>query len=104
LYNKRQKYKNVECPKPILGKYEWGIEVDTRDENCRKCGTLLFKVVPLPPKGRYWAMSDEMPLDLKPDDDDKFYKCPHCGAKNVIVSRGEREGEPPQYEILFWKE
>lgn len=81
-----------------------GIEVDTKDEKCRKCGVLLFRVVPLPPEGRYWAMSDEMSLDLKTDVDDKFYNCPLCGAKNVIVSRGHKEGEPPQYEILYLKE
>jgi len=74
----------------------------SKDEKCRKCGEVLFKVVPLPPDGRYWAMCDETELELKSDDVDSFFECPYCGAKNV-VSMEHPLGEPPQYEIAFWK-
>jgi DNA-directed RNA polymerase subunit RPC12/RpoP len=73
-----------------------------RYQKCKKCEKVLFKEVT--PDGANWLMSAEMPLDLKSDDNDKFYECPHCGAKNVIVSRSHKEGEPPQYEIASWKE
>jgi hypothetical protein len=74
----------------------------TRDEKCRKCGSLLFEVVPLPPDGKYWAMCDETPLDLKSDGLDHFFECAHCGAKNIIITERPKEG-PPQFEIISWK-
>lgn len=87
----------------VAGQYDWKLCV--LDERCLRCEAILFKVVPLPPDGRCWAMSDEMPLDLKSDDDDKFYECQHCGAKNVIASRGRKGGEQAlQCEIVSWKE
>jgi phage FluMu protein Com len=73
-----------------------------RDEKCRKCGGLLFKVVPLPPEGKYWAMCDETLLDLKSDGLDYFFECPHCKARNITVEE-HPEGGPPQFRIFSWK-
>ena len=73
-----------------------------RDEKCRKCAGLLFKVVPLPPDRKYWAMCDETPLNLKSDGLDSFFECPHCRAKNIIIEVCPPEG-PLQFEIVSWK-
>lgn len=72
-----------------------------RDEKCMKCGALLFEVVPLP-DGVNLAMCDETPLDIKSDGADRFFECPHCGAKNIIEVEHPQDG-PPQFEIVSWK-
>jgi predicted RNA-binding Zn-ribbon protein involved in translation (DUF1610 family) len=75
----------------------------TRDEKCRKCGGVLFKVVPLSPDGKYWAMCDEAPLDLKSNGLDRFFQCPHCGAENIIIQESHLKEGPPQFTIVSWK-
>jgi predicted RNA-binding Zn-ribbon protein involved in translation (DUF1610 family) len=75
----------------------------TRDEKCRKCGGVLFKVVPLSPDGKYWAMCDEAPLDLKSTGLDHFFQCPQCGAKNIIIQEAHPKEGPPQFKIVSWK-
>jgi predicted RNA-binding Zn-ribbon protein involved in translation (DUF1610 family) len=73
-----------------------------RDEKCKKCERPLFKVVPLPPEGKYWAMCNETEIDLASDATDSFFECPHCGAKNIISEEHSKDG-PPQFRIVSWK-
>jgi len=75
----------------------------TRDEKCRKCGGVLFKVVPLSPDGNYWAMCEEAPLDLKSNGLDHFFQCPHCGVKNIIIQEVHPKEGPPQFKIVSLK-
>jgi len=75
----------------------------TRDEKCRKCRGLLFSVVPLPPDGKYWLMYEKTKLALESDETDHFFKCLHCGAKNIVTTEPGHEGESPRYEIISWK-
>ena len=53
------------------------------EEKCLKCGGVLFKKVPLDEKG-HMAIDENTPLDLESDGNDRFFKCPHCSAKNVV--------------------
>jgi len=73
-----------------------------REENCRRCGKPLFKVVPLPPDGKNWAMYEKTRLEIK-SDGDSFYECPHCKAKNIVIEE-HPPGRPPQKRIIGWKE
>lgn len=62
-------------------------------ELCRKCKGELFDKVVLNGKG-HLAMSASNQLPLKSEGDKKFFVCPHCGAKNIVVGAPPQEGLP----------
>jgi DNA-directed RNA polymerase subunit RPC12/RpoP len=62
-----------------------------RDQNCINCRKILFRQVS--PDGKCWLMNDETRLDFESDETDHFYKCPHCGAKNIVAMVGPHQGE-----------
>ena len=63
------------------------------DQNCLKCGDVLFKKVLLDDQGNA-AMDVNTPLDLEWESGDQFFRCPHCSAKNVVVGATSPSGLP----------
>lgn len=68
------------------------------EEKCLKCGKVLFKKVQLDEKGNM-AMDVNTQIPIEQEGADLFYKCPHCSAKNVLISCG-----PNQVKISRIKE
>lgn len=62
------------------------------ESRCLKCGRALFRQALLDDNG-HKAMVDDTPINS--DGVDKFYSCPHCGARNVTV-----EGRSPH---VLWQ-
>jgi len=60
-------------------------------DKCLNCGGTLFDLVQLDDKG-HMAMNGENPLDIQSDGVDRFFKCPDCGAKNVVTMTTSSEG------------
>lgn len=58
-------------------------------ELCLRCKRALLVAQGSNPATRGDAM-----LPLESDGDDCFYKCPHCGAKNVVVDGRNIYGMP----------
>jgi DNA-directed RNA polymerase subunit RPC12/RpoP len=54
---------------------------------------VLFKKVLLDNKG-FVAMFSDKPLSLKSEGEKKFFVCPHCGARNIVMSSPPKEGVP----------
>ena len=50
-----------------------------------KCQGVLFKVGLLDEEGHI-AQDTETKLELQSENGDHFYTCPHCFAKNVVIS------------------
>jgi len=65
----------------------------TVDVSCLGCGGVLFKKGPLDDRG-HWARQVASGSQLEPDGTDTYYKCPHCGAKNIVVSETSPHGVP----------
>ena len=63
------------------------------EQKCLKCGRVLFKKVLLDEKG-HMAMDVNTPLDLESDDNEQFFRCPHCSAKNIVLSSTDPDGLP----------
>lgn len=61
--------------------------------NCLDCGNILFKIVTLDEKGNF-AMDANSRLDLESDCEDEYFICPHCKAKNVVISTTSDSGIP----------
>jgi len=72
------------------------------EEKCRKCGKTLFKKVLLDEQG-HTAIDESTPISLESDDKESFFKCPHCLAKNIVVSSTSQYGVP-QLRISHVKE
>lgn len=60
-------------------------------ELCRKCNGVLFEKVLLNDQGLL-AMSANKSLSLISEGEKKFFLCPHCGAKNIVISSSPKEG------------
>jgi DNA-directed RNA polymerase subunit RPC12/RpoP len=58
------------------------------EEPCRQCGGMLFHTVDIDGTG-HRTLDPRTPLPLETDGGDSFYRCPHCGAKNVIIEKRE---------------
>lgn len=69
------------------------------EARCLKCGRVLFRQALLDDKA-HRAMVDDTPIDS--DGVDKFYSCPHCGARNVIIEDKSPRGLP-QWRISHVK-
>jgi hypothetical protein len=55
------------------------------------CRNILFKQVS--PDGKSWLISDDPKSYFGSDETDHFYKCPSCGAKNIVAMVGPHQGE-----------
>lgn len=62
-------------------------------ELCRKCRGVLFEKVLLDENG-FVAMSSDKSLSLKLEGEKKFFVCPHCGAKNIVIGSPPKDGVP----------
>ena len=60
---------------------------------CISCGGTLFKTVFLDDKGNI-AMDSSHPLPLIKKDNESYFKCPHCGKKNITTEFTSTEGVP----------
>ena len=72
------------------------------EQKCLKCEGVLFPKVLLDERG-HTAMDAEAPLDIESDGVDSFYRCPHCGAKNVVAEYTSEYGLP-QHKIVRYKD
>ena len=72
------------------------------EQKCLKCEGVLFKKVLLDTLG-HTAMDVETPLEIESDGIDQFYRCPHCKAKNIIVSDKSAHGVP-QSRVFRYKD
>jgi transcription elongation factor Elf1 len=63
----------------------------TMEEKCRRCGKTLFQKVLLDEKG-HCAMSSDYKMELQHDGVDSYFHCPHCSAKNVVISYKDDTG------------
>jgi len=50
----------------------------------------------------HWAMDEKTPLPVECDEEDLFFVCPHCSAKNVIIDIAVDE-DLPQIRISHIK-
>jgi predicted RNA-binding Zn-ribbon protein involved in translation (DUF1610 family) len=73
------------------------------DVKCLSCNGLLFKKNALDDKGN-WAMDPTYKLDLQHDKEESFFKCPHCGAKNIVIDSKSPTGLPALQIIRAVKE
>ncbi len=64
-----------------------------KDVKCLSCRGLLFKANPLDDKGN-WAMDPKFKLSLTQEANEAYFKCPHCGAKNVVIDSASPSGLP----------
>ncbi|MFH0958197.1 MAG: hypothetical protein V1897_05780 [Pseudomonadota bacterium] len=53
------------------------------DVKCLSCNGVLFKKTALDGKGN-WAMESQHGTKLTHEGNDSYFKCPHCGTKNII--------------------
>jgi predicted RNA-binding Zn-ribbon protein involved in translation (DUF1610 family) len=63
------------------------------DVKCLSCGGILFKTVLLDDEGNI-AMDSAHPLPLTKKDNETYFKCPHCGIKNITIEFTSTEGVP----------
>lgn len=60
---------------------------------CLACKKVLFKKGLLDARGHVGKDPDSG-VQLESDGNDSFYRCPHCGAKNVVVRSNSAHGLP----------
>jgi Zn finger protein HypA/HybF involved in hydrogenase expression len=66
---------------------------EPKQELCLQCRKALFAQELSDNRGGSAARGMAQP-DLESDGDDCFYRCPHCGAKNVVVDERNIYGMP----------
>lgn len=84
--------------------------LENNEEKCRRCGGLLYRGTPLINEAELIpeTIPDTLPcdmvprLDLKSNGVDRFFECPHCEAKNIVIIERPKEGVP-QLKIVSWK-
>jgi Zn finger protein HypA/HybF involved in hydrogenase expression len=68
-------------------------EDELKQELCLQCRNDLFAMALSDNGGGSAAGRGQQPV-LESDGDDCFYRCPHCGAKNVVVDERNIYGMP----------
>ena len=63
------------------------------DQRCLKCGEVMFEKVRLDAEG-HMAISTATQAELHQDEDDLYFKCSKCGAKNLIETDLSPTGLP----------
>ena len=58
------------------------------DQLCLACDKVLFRKVPLDVAGHFAKFEGDN-VEVKTEDDELFFVCSHCGAKNVVVSEAQ---------------
>jgi len=75
---------------------------ETMKELCRKCGKELFKKNLLDDNGHV-AIDPNSKVGLESEGDRKFFRCPHCGAKNITIASTSKDGASGMF-ISHWEE
>jgi predicted nucleic-acid-binding Zn-ribbon protein len=53
------------------------------DQHCMKCGDVMFEKVRLDAEG-HMAVSTATQAEMDQDEDDLYFRCQKCGAKNLV--------------------
>ena len=53
------------------------------DQNCMKCGTVMFEKVRIDAEG-HMAVNTATQAEMDQDEDDLYFRCQKCGAKNMV--------------------
>ena len=69
---------------------------------CLKCKHILFKTVLLDDKG-HTAVDVTTPAKLDHEENDSFFRCQSCGAKNIVIDAKSPDGLP-QIRIVRFKD
>ena len=84
--------------------------LENNEEKCTSCGGLLYRGTPVINEDKITpeTIPDTLPcdmvprLDLKSNGIDRFFECPHCYAKNIVIIEHPKDGVP-QLKIVSWK-
>jgi predicted nucleic-acid-binding Zn-ribbon protein len=66
---------------------------DNKDQPCMKCGAVLFSNARLDAAGHI-AVNTLTQIELQQVEDDLYFKCPRCGAKNCVELETAPNGLP----------
>jgi hypothetical protein len=77
------------------------LKTDPTDQPCLACDKVMFQTRPLDESGDFARIHDSE-TTVESDADDVYFVCPHCGAKNVVVSEA-RKGEGVRLRISHIK-
>ena len=72
------------------------------ENRCLKCKGALFKKVLLDDKGHV-AIDMTTPAKLEHEENDSFFRCQSCGAKNIVIDVRDSDGLP-QIRIVRFKD
>jgi hypothetical protein len=62
-------------------------------QRCFNCNAPIFTEA-VSDQDVSWRMSSDNRLEVEWDDDDFFFRCPHCLAKNIIMEAVDSIGLP----------
>ena len=68
------------------------LKTDPFDQQCLACDEAMFRKGLLGDRGHLGRAKGGDPVKLESDDADVYYVCPHCGAKNVVLSEQSPHG------------
>ena len=72
------------------------------ENRCLKCKRILFKKVLLDDKG-HTAKDMTASAKLEHEENDRFFRCQFCGAKNIVIDTKSPDGLP-QIRIVRFKD
>ena len=70
------------------------LKTDPLDHQCLGCDQVLFRKRLLDEKDHPGSAKGSGGAKLESDDADWYIVCPHCGAKNVVLSERSAHGLP----------
>jgi DNA-directed RNA polymerase subunit RPC12/RpoP len=70
------------------------LKTDPLDHSCLGCDQVMFRKGLLNEKDRQGSAKHSGGAKLESDDTDWYIVCPHCGAKNVVLSERSPRGFP----------
>ena len=73
---------------------------ESMEIRCLKCKGILFKTVLLDDKG-HTAIDVTTPAKREHEENDSFFRCQSCGAKNIVIDAKSPHGLPQTRIIRF---
>ena len=73
---------------------------ESMESRCLKCKGVLFKKVLLDDKG-HTAIDMTTPAKLEHEENDNFFRCQSCGAKNIVINAEGPDGLPQIRIVRF---
>lgn len=70
------------------------LKTDPLDHSCLGCDQVMFRQGLVGDKGDLGSAKGSSGAKLESDDADWYVVCPHCGAKNVVLSERSANGLP----------